>query len=132
MKKLLPVAILMLVLIPTALTFAQTPEFGAKDSELTGFIETTQDFFNTIVVPFVLSIGFLFFVWGMFLYFIKGGHDEGEQEKGKSLMFYALGGFVLILSFWGLVNILVDGVGTGDQKLEDLPTVQPASYGQGV
>lgn len=80
---------------------------------------------NTLLIPFIIGIGFLFFVWGMFLYFIKGGSDEDAQGKGKSLMIYATLGFVLIIVFWGIVNLVASSTGLENERIEDLPVVTP-------
>lgn len=62
---------------------------------------------NDVLVPLVFAIAFIVFIWGVFQYFIQGGHDEEAKEKGKSLMLYGLIGFFLMVSVWGLVNILI-------------------------
>jgi hypothetical protein len=80
-------------------------------------------FGNTVLIPFIIGIGFLFFVWGMFLYFIAGGHDEEKQKSGKQLMIYATLGFVLIIIFWGLVNFLASSIGLEGKTLEDIPQI---------
>ena len=71
-------------------------------------------FSNDILIPFILGIGFLVFVWGMFRYFIAGGANDESKESGKSLMVYATLGFVLIIVFWGVVNLLANSTGLGD------------------
>jgi NADH:ubiquinone oxidoreductase subunit 2 (subunit N) len=62
---------------------------------------------NGTLVPLVFAIAFIVFIWGIFQYFIQGGHDEEAKVKGKSLMLYGIVGFFLMVSVWGLVNILV-------------------------
>ena len=57
-------------------------------------------------IPFILGVAFLVFVWGMFQYFIAGGANEESKEKGKSLMVWATLGFVLVIIFWGVVNLV--------------------------
>jgi hypothetical protein len=95
------------------------------------FMNTIVGFLSDRVVPFILSIAFLFFVWGVFMYFIKGGHDTEAQETGRSYIISALIGFVVILSFWGVVKLISNGVGFDSTKATELPkpTVQvtPAS-----
>jgi uncharacterized membrane protein YidH (DUF202 family) len=66
---------------------------------------------NTTIIPFIIGIGFLVFVWGMFQFFIAGGSNDESKEKGKSLMIYATLGFILIIVFWGIVNLLAQSTG---------------------
>jgi Type IV secretion system pilin len=71
-------------------------------------------FANTVLIPFIIGIGFLVFVWGMFQFFIAGGSNDESKEKGKSLMIYATLGFVLIIVFWGIVNLLSTSTGLNE------------------
>ncbi len=47
----------------------------------------------------------------MFKYFIQGGANDEAKESGKSLIMYAIAGYVVILAFWGIVNIISGGLG---------------------
>ena len=84
-------------------------------------LKTIIDVINDVLIPFILAIAFLVFVWGIFQYFIAGGANDEAKEKGKSLMVYAIAGFVLIIIFWGVVNLLATSTGLEDQDLEDIP-----------
>lgn len=115
-----------LFLTPVLFVSAQvgTGLVGGKinDNALSNLLRNILAFTETILVPFILGIGFLVFVWGMFQYFILGGANDEAKEKGKSLIFYALAGFVLILVFWGLVNILANFTGGTGESLQTVPT----------
>lgn len=74
-------------------------------------------FANDALIPFILGIGFLFFVWGMFKFFIAGGANDEAKAKGKSLMIYAVLGFVIIIIFWGVINLLTQSIGLGGDAL---------------
>jgi len=76
------------------------------------------DFTNNILIPFILGIGFLVFVWGMFRYFIAGGANDEAKEQGKSLMVYATLGFVLVIVFWGIVNLVASSTGLDDPSVD--------------
>ncbi len=56
----------------------------------------------------------------MFKYFIQGGANDEAKESGKSLILYAIAGYVVILAFWGIVNIISNGLGLED-TLEETP-----------
>jgi len=106
-------------LLPT-LVKAQT--FAADGGPLGETLTNLISFANAYVIPFILGIGFLFFVWGMFLYFIKGGSNDEDKARGKSLLVYATAGFVLIFIFWGLVSLLAESTGlTTPEPSIDLP-----------
>jgi len=82
------------------------------------------DFTNGVLIPFIIAIGFLVFVWGMFMYFIAGGANEEKKEKGKSLMIWAILGFVLIIIFWGVINLLTESTGLENDELRNIPQVE--------
>lgn len=70
-------------------------------------------FVNGVVIPFLLGIAFLVFVINVFRFFILGGANSDSQEKARALAIYGVGAFVLILIFWGIVNLLVSSLGLG-------------------
>lgn len=80
-------------------------------------------FTNDVLIPFIIGIGFLVFVFGMFQYFIVGGANDEKKESGRSLMIYATLGFVLIIVFWGIINLLTSSTGLEGDKLDDIPKV---------
>jgi len=96
-----------------AVTFAQgvIEDGGGPFGTL---LENIITFTNGVLIPFVIGIGFLFFVWGMFQFFIAGGANDEAKEKGKSLMVYATLGFVLIVIFWGVINLIAGSTGLQD------------------
>jgi len=100
---------------------AQGPNAGPFQDLLVSVIALT----NTVLIPFIIGIGFLVFVWGMFQYFIAGGANDEKKEQGKSLMIYATLGFVLIVVFWGIINLLASSTGLGGKTIDSTPVVAP-------
>jgi uncharacterized membrane protein YidH (DUF202 family) len=94
---------------------------GGKFGNLLGNI---LEFANDVLIPFIIGIGFLVFVWGMFKYFIAGGHDATKQKEGKDLMIWATLGFVLIVVFWGVVNLLAASTGLEGDTLDNRPEIE--------
>ncbi|MCA9362752.1 hypothetical protein KC851_00305 [Candidatus Kaiserbacteria bacterium] len=85
-------------------------------------LENIVDFTNDILIPFIIAIGFLVFVWGMFRYFIAGGANDEAKQSGKSLMIWATLGFVLIIVFWGVINLIASSTGLEGDNIDDIPT----------
>ena len=82
---------------------------------------------NNVAVPLLFAVAFIVFIWGVFQYFIAGGHDEEKRETGKSLMLWGIIGFFIMVSVWGLVNIL-RGTFNFDDRIDygdSLPTNRP-------
>jgi hypothetical protein len=86
-------------------------------------LENILLFSNDVLIPFILGIGFLVLVWGIFKYFIFGGANDESKEQGKSLIIYATLGFVLIIVFWGIVNLLTSSTGLTGQGLQNIPGI---------
>jgi hypothetical protein len=62
---------------------------------------------NTIIVPLIFAVAFLVFIVGVFQTFILGRGDPAKVKTGQSLMLWGLIGFFVMVSVWGLVNILI-------------------------
>ena len=86
---------------------------GGSGGQVASFLDNVLGFIDKVLLPVILGLAFLMFVWGVFKFFILGGSDEEAQQKGKSLMLYAVAGFVLILSFYGIVSVITNGLGFG-------------------
>jgi len=101
-----------LFLIP-CLTLAQSND---DSPSLQNLIIGIGGFINDVLIPFTLGIAFLIFVVNAIRFFVIGGNNTEGQENAKSLAIYGIGAFVLILSLWGLVNILSSGIGLNDEE----------------
>ena len=121
MKQIKKVAALSTGLLALPLvSFAQfDPEGGAFGALLNNILI----FSNNVLIPFIIGIGFLVFVFGMFQFFIAGGANDEKKEQGKSLMIYATLGFVLIIVFWGIINLLTSSTGLAGGTVNNIPTV---------
>jgi heme/copper-type cytochrome/quinol oxidase subunit 2 len=95
----------------------------ATGGPLSEMLRNILVFGNTVVIPFIIGIGFLMFVWGMFQYFIAGGANEESREKGKKLMISATVAFVVIIIFFGAINLLTTTTGLEGQRIKNIPQV---------
>ena len=75
------------------------------------FLADLLAFGNSVVIPLLFSLAFLFFIWNAARYFIIGGANPEEQKKAKSLALWGIIAFVLMVSVWGIVNLFVEGLG---------------------
>lgn len=92
---------------------------GAGGGPLELFLDTARDFIFGPVLYFLIAVAFIAFVWGVIKYFISDA--ESDKTAAKSLMLWGIGGFVLILTIWVIVNMLVAFLGLGDPDLGPLP-----------
>lgn len=110
------------MLVTPLISFAQ---FQSDGGEFGNLLKSIIQFANDVLIPFIIGIGFLVFVWGMFKYFIAGGADSDKQKEGKDLMIWATLGFVLIVVFWGVVNLLASSTGLDGDQLNNAQNLIP-------
>ncbi|MFM2330896.1 MAG: Type secretion system pilin [Candidatus Parcubacteria bacterium] len=79
------------------------------------------DTINNVLVPVLFSIAFIVFLWGAFQVFIFGANSEEVKEKGKNHMLWGLIGFFVMVSVWGLVNILTGTISFGNNTGVNTP-----------
>ncbi len=72
---------------------------------ITDALGTVKDILNS-VVPLLVSVGVVYFVWGVVAYVIGGG--EEAKKKGRDKIIYGIIGLAVIVSVWGLVNLLTN------------------------
>jgi len=75
---------------------------------------TISNTINNIIVPVLFAVAFIVFLWGAFQTFIMGANSEDVKDKGKNLMLWGLIGFFVMVSIWGLVNILTGSLSFGN------------------
>ncbi len=87
---------------------------------------------NTIVpyintgIYLLMAVATIMFVFYVIKYFIAPSDGAERAEAGKYVM-YSLIGFFIVLSIWGLVNILVNtfGLSTTNTSLSDFKNIFP-------
>lgn len=121
MKKTYSLALALVVALP-GLASAQITVDGTG-GPLADMLRNILTFGNEVVIPFIIGIGFLMFVWGMLQYFIFGGASDESREKGKKLMISATIAFVVIIIFFGAINLLTTTTGLEGQKIKNVPQV---------
>ena len=95
---------------------------GQPIDKLGAFLQQFIVFIDNYLVPLLFAIAFIVFIFGIFQYFILGGADEEKRSKGRSLMLWGMIGFFVMVSVWGILNLLVSSFGFGSSARPDLPT----------
>ncbi|MBU6388675.1 hypothetical protein KGQ72_02295 [Patescibacteria group bacterium] len=85
---------------------------------------------NNVLVPVLFAVAFIVFLWGAFKVFILGSQSEETKENGKNLMLWGLIGFFVMVSVWGLVNILTGTVSFGNSTGPSAPPKAGVQVGQ--
>ncbi len=72
------------------------------------FLDLTNSIVGLVdnaVIPLLYAIAFIMFLIGMVRFFFMGG--EEARQKGKQFMLWAIIGFVVLFSVWGIVRLLL-------------------------
>ncbi len=120
-KTLLKFGALSLVAVP-ALVSAQS--IGG----ILGLLAQASDLINRLI-PFVIALTVLWFLWGIFKFVISAGDAEGRKEAQGYIIWGVVALFVMV-SVWGLVNILVKSVNLDNQAPPAPGLPNPGGYFQ--
>jgi len=63
---------------------------------------------NGVLIPVLFAIAFIVFLYGIANAYILHPGDEAAVKSGHKLMLWGLIGFAVMISVWGLVNIVVN------------------------
>ena len=76
----------------------------------------------------LIAAAVIFIIWHVVIYLIKGGSDEEARGKASSSILWGVVGLFIILSIWGLVNILMNTFRT-TPVAQQIPQVQNVNGG---
>jgi hypothetical protein len=75
------------------------------------------------LIGIVFALALYFVVWGIFK-FVLHANDPEERAKGRAAILWSIIGVFLMMSIWGLINILLNSFAL-DRSLDknDLPSI---------
>jgi len=93
-----------------ALALVAAPGLAAAQSlgGILGLLAQAEDLINRLI-PFVIALAVLVFLWGIFK-FITAVGDADKRKEATGLIIWGIIGLFVMVSVWGLVNILVRSV----------------------
>jgi hypothetical protein len=75
----------------------------------------------TGIVPILVALGVVYFVFGVITYVIS--NDEDAKTKGRDRIIYGIIGLAVIVSVWALVTVLTTTFGVGTSTDITLPGI---------
>ncbi len=104
------------------IALAQATSGSGNFGGLGNIFRSATLFINSTLIPLVFALALLVFFYGIFKYFILGGGDEGSRAEGRQLMLWAIIGFVVMASIYGIIAIVSGGLGINSATPPTLPT----------
>ncbi len=89
------------------------------------FIEGTLDGIQRLVeiaTPVVIGLAMLFFLYGLMKFVLSAG-DEEKKKEGQQIMIWGIVALFVMVSVWGLVNLLGEETGVEQGGDIDIPEV---------
>jgi len=81
-------------------------------------------------VILLIALAVVFFLYGILKY-IASGDDEESRKKSKNVMIYGIIGLFVMISFWGIVNILVNTFELDTAPYVSVPYFDSSGSGSG-
>lgn len=94
MKKTILLATTALVMTP-AVVSAQNVQ---------GALRTVKDVFDALI-PIFVALALIYFIYGLAQYILKAGDEDGRRGARDTMIWGVIALFVIV-SIWGLVNVL--------------------------
>jgi len=119
-KKLILIIFILTIFVLPMLSFAQTTDTTTPTTKVcpTGSIQgvlcTVASLISSLI-PIIVTLGVVYFIWGVVTYFI--GDDEEAKKRGRDRIIYGILGLVVIVAMWGIVTLVIDGLGIDQQEL---------------
>ena len=111
MKKDFRVRALLALLISSAIPFVAAAQSGINLSAITPYSQGIINVINGILVPVLMAVALIVFLYGVYKYFILGAASDSDRETGRQFVLWGIIGFVIILSVWGLVLVVSGAFG---------------------
>jgi hypothetical protein len=122
-KIILPCFIFSMVFVPI-LTQAQGATVRcslATNPKIQDVFNYMSCILNLSVVPLIFSLALVYFIYGVMQYVLNDA-DESKKAKGKQFMVWGIVALTVMVTVWGLVNLLGNTFGVNTRIV---PSVTP-------
>lgn len=69
-----------------------------------------------LATPIVVALALLYFFWGLAQYILNAS-DEEKKTKGRAIMIWGILALFIMVSVWGIVNVVKDTFGLQDDQI---------------
>lgn len=97
------------------------PFIGGCSGSICGIASTILYIINSVLVPLIFAVAFIVFLYGIAKAYIFSSSEPEEVKKGHTLILWGLVAFAVMISIWGLVNIVANTFGLAGYYAPPLP-----------
>ncbi len=123
MKKFFTILVLTLIVFAPFVAGAQVQGISncsnLQSTGLSGVVNCIVGFMNT-AIGLIISAAVLYVIWGAFNMI----RSEEKREEGKQTIMYGIIGIFVMVSIWGLVNILNNTFGLKQGPITDIELIK--------
>lgn len=83
---------------------------------------------NGVLVPVLFAVAFIVFLYGIAKAYIFSNGDAEAVKAGHKLVLWGIVAFAVMISIWGLVNVVANTFGLSGYGAPELPSSLPSSY----
>ena len=94
------------------------PFTGSYQNGIDGLLESLFQLLTVGVIPLLILIATVVFMWGIIRYMSSGG-DEDKLIDARRLMIFGIVGLAVMVSVWGLVRFIVKTTGVEPVPIPD-------------
>jgi hypothetical protein len=87
-----------------------------------GVAATIVGIINGVLVPLLFAVAFIVFLWGIAKAYIFSGGDAEKVSEGHRLILWGIVAFAVMISLWGLVNVVASTFGLAGVSAPPTPT----------
>jgi hypothetical protein len=102
------------------------PQVGAA---LSLYLNYVTCIINNSVIPILFALATVLFIWGVIKFFFINVDEEAKRAQGKQFMIWGIVALAVMLSMWGLVNVLRNTFNINTGSI--LPQVTPPGNSTG-
>ena len=111
---------IILISLTPLVSFAQVTCKKNIDN-ISGLLNYAACFLNKAIIPILSLLAWVVFIFGV-VTFIRSAGDEKSKEEGKKFILWGIVALFVLVSIWGIINILSVTLGTGGVTA---PSLQP-------
>lgn len=122
-----------LLKVSSALALFAAPLFAFADVS-GGLKQVFQNLGDVIatVTPVVVAIALLAFFWGLAMYVLNFQGEDKDKRKGRDMMVYGIIVLFVMVSVWGLVQVLQNTVFANQGSVNNAQTKVPCVQLNGI